>query len=173
MSCWMISLIAAVDMQGGIGKNNKLLCHLPADLQYFKAMTSGKTIIMGRKTLESIGRALPDRQNIVLSRNELSIPGVIGCHSLEQALKTAQSAKEIMIIGGESVFDAALPLAGRVYLTVIKHIFAADVFFPALDLDLWECISQVERPADDKNAYALTFSVYARKNFQKVVDKDA
>jgi dihydrofolate reductase len=166
----MISLIAAVDVHRGIGNKNSLLCHLPADLQYFKSMTLGKPVIMGRKTLESIGRALPGRQNIVLTHGWSTFTGVDVCNSLEQALQLSASAPEVMIIGGESVFADALPLADCVYLTFINQEFEADAFFPELDPDVWDCIGKVDRPSDDKNAYSLTFCYYVRKNLQKVVD---
>ena len=166
----MISIIAAIDINRGIGHKNSLLCHLPADLQYFKSMTLGKPIIMGRKTLESIGRALPGRQNIILTHGRLTVTGIEVCNPLEQALQLAASAPEVMIIGGESVFSAALPLADCVYVTFIHQEFEADAFFPTLDLDVWDCVSKVERPLDSKNAYDLTFCIYLRKNLKKVVD---
>lgn len=154
-----ISLIAAVDEQYGLGKNNQLLCHLPADLQYFKQNTLHKPIIMGRKTWESIGKPLPERMNIVVSRQLKPIEGITVVDSLEKALQVASYAPEIMIIGGAQLFAEALPLAQRIYLTHIHHVFDADVFFPALDKAVWKPVSSVLREGDEKNQWDITFAV--------------
>lgn len=158
-----ISLIAAVDEGWGIGHNNQLLCYLPADLRYFKEMTYGKPIIMGRKTFLSIGKALPGRQNIILSQHLETIEEANIAASLEEAIGLAQSALEIMVIGGGSVYQSALPLATDIYLTKIAHRFAADAFFPALDLSEWVTCSSEQRPRDEKNPYDLTFLHLTRK----------
>jgi dihydrofolate reductase len=158
----IISLIAAVDEQNGLGKDNHLLCHLPADLSHFKTLTMGKPIIMGRKTYDSIGKPLPGRLNIVLSRRELAIEGIQIADSLSKALALVPEAKEVMIIGGATVFAQALPLASRIYLTLIHHHFAADVFFPQLDESVWQCVKGVFREHDAKNSYDMTFYYYER-----------
>lgn len=157
-----ISLVAAVDENNGLGKNNELLCHLPADLKHFKELTLGKTIIMGRKTFQSIGRPLPQRQNIVLSKHAESIDGVEVAHSFDDALKLAASRSEIMIIGGEAVFQEALSRADNVYLTIIHHQFEADVHFPTLNKSIWHCLEKKFRQRDEKNIYDLTFCHYQR-----------
>lgn len=156
-----ISLIAAVDELWGLGKDNHLLCHLPADLQYFKNQTLGKPIIMGRKTYDSIGRPLPNRSNIVLSTQPIIIAGVTVLHSLEQALEFTEKEPEIMIIGGAHLFAQALPLAQRVYLTRIHHQFHADVFFPKLD-DTWHCKKTIFHAQDEKNLYDISFDIYEK-----------
>jgi dihydrofolate reductase len=158
-----INLIVAIDENRGIGKHNQLLCHLPADLKHFKTMTLGKPVIMGRKTFDSIGKPLPGRVNIVLSKQALSIQGVTVVHSLEEALQLTKNADEVMIIGGAKIFQEALPLADGVYLTLIHHTFAADVFFPTLDEGAWSphllgCFLQ-----DDKNKHDMTFYYYERR----------
>ena len=155
-----ISLIAAVDEQLGLGKNNSLLCHLPADLQHFKTATFGKPIIMGRKTFDSIGKPLPGRMNIVLSQKALVIEGVTVVSSLAAALELTQDYPEVMIIGGARVFEEAISIADRIYLTVIHHQFDADVFFPAVDKSQWDCISSRERSQDETNRYDMTFYEY-------------
>lgn len=155
----IISLIAAVDEQYGLGKNNQLLCHLPADLQYFKQNTLHKPIIMGRKTWESIGKPLPNRINIVLSKQLQATEGITVVDSLEKALQIVSDAEEIMIIGGAQLFAEALPLANRIYLTHIHHVFEADVFFPALDMTVWKPISSVFRERDAHNPWNMTFTV--------------
>lgn len=158
----IISLIAALDEAGGLGKNNQLLCHLPADLQYFKATTMGKPIIMGRHTYESIGRPLPGRLNIVLSRTTLSIPGVTVVDSVDQILDQTSTFPEIMIIGGAQLYNATIHMATRLYITRIHHRFDADVFFPNIDPQIWRCIKNEFRPHDERNEYDLTYYIYER-----------
>lgn len=157
-----ISLIAAVDEQNGMGKNNQLLCHLPSDLKYFKAQTIGKPIIMGRKTFESIGKALPGRVNIVLTRTVKEIEGVLIVDSLKEALRVTKDVPEVMIIGGADVFLQAMPLAQHIYLTRIHHTFEADVFFPILDPNTWMLKDSTHQEANEHNAFALTFCRYER-----------
>ena len=168
----VISLIAAVDEEFGLGKENKLLCHLPADLQHFKTLTLGKPIIMGRKTYQSIGRALPGRLNIVLSQSALTLPDATIVHSLTEALMLTADVPEVMIIGGAAVFSEALPLAQRLYLTRIHAQFDADVFFEAFDQQEWHCQKSIEHPKDGKNPFAMTFLYFERvvkvKNQQRV-----
>lgn len=158
----MISLIAAVDEQLALGKDNQLLCHLPADLKHFKTLTIDKPVIMGRKTFTSIGRPLPKRTNIVLSKTLDDIKGVTVVTSLQDALTTVQNAPEIMIIGGALLYREALPLADRLYITHIHHQFKADVFFPPIAQNEWHCIEQTSYTHDDNNAYDMTFCTYER-----------
>lgn len=158
-----ISLIAAVDEQGGLGKNNQLLCHLPADLQHFKALTMGKPIIMGRHTYESIGKPLPGRLNIVLSNSASSIAGVTVLDSLEKITATTKDYPEIMIIGGAQIYKQTITMASCIYLTTIKATFAADVFFPVIDKKVWFCESAIEHKRDEKNSYDMIFSIYKRR----------
>lgn len=156
----IISLIAAMDEKRGLGKENKLLCHLPADLKRFKELTKGKPIIMGRKTYDSIGKALPDRWNIVITKQNMNILDVTIVNSLEQAIALTKDIPEIMIIGGATIFEQAMPLAQRLYLTLIHAKFDADVFFPNFDETLWQCKTKQNRLHDEKNAYDLTFCCY-------------
>ena len=158
----IISLVAAIDEHRGLGKENQLLCHLPADLQHFKDLTLGKPIIMGRKTHESIGKSLPGRLNIVLSKHTVIIKDVTVVSSLQEALELTKDAPEIMIVGGGNVFIQALPLAHQVYLTLIHAQFDADVFFPELDKNIWCCKEAVERAPDEKNHYGMTFYRYEK-----------
>lgn len=151
-----------MDEQNGIGKDQKLLCHLPADLAFFKSQTMGKPMIMGRRTFESIGRALPGRRSIVLSSQEHNIPDIEIVHSVEQALTLCAQCPEIMVIGGSSVYASFLPLAQRIYVTLIHHYFSADTFFPKLNEQAWTKTILKEFAADEKNAYDLTFLCYER-----------
>ena len=158
----VISLIAALDEKGGIGFNNQLLTHLPADLKYFKTATMGKPIIMGRRTYESIGKPLPGRQNIIISQTMTELSGVLVFSDLNLAIEHTKNEPEIMIIGGAQLFAIASALANRMYLTKIHHEFRADVFFPTIDLTSWICIEQKEHVKDEKNPYDLTFYIYER-----------
>lgn len=155
----IISLIAAIDEANGLGLNNQLLCHLPADLLHFKTLTMGKPIIMGRKTYESIGRPLPGRLNIVVSRSVNNIAGTTIVNSLSQAIK-ASDESELMIIGGAELYKQSIAIANRLYITRIHHHFAADVFFPEIDPSIWHCQNQIFRQRDEKNSYDMTFYVY-------------
>ncbi|MDF1677925.1 MAG: dihydrofolate reductase [Legionellaceae bacterium] len=167
-----VSLIVAIDEQGGMGINNTLPWHLPADLAHFKKYTLGKPIIMGRKTFESIGRALPGRLNVVLSRGVFTYDGVEVVPSLEAALQLTADAREVMVVGGVRVFHEALNVADTVYLTRVHHIFEADVFFPELDKALWQETLLSQHEADDANAHNLSFYRYIRKKMQKSKNND-
>lgn len=160
----MISIVVATGKNLAIGKDNQLLWHLPADLQYFKNLTSGHTIIMGRKTHESIGRALPNRRNIVITRNsDLNFEGCEVSLSLKQALEKCKGEEEIMIIGGESIYKEALPLADRIYRTLVDDSPEADRFFPEIASNEWHQQLSLKRDADEKNKYDLHFEVWNRK----------
>jgi len=157
-----VSLIVAVDEQGGMGLKNRLPWHLPADFAHFKAHTLGKPIIMGRKTFESIGRPLPGRLNVVLSRSGCEIEGVSVVPTLEAAFALTADAPEVMVIGGSGVFQEALLVAECIYLTRVHGVFDADVFFPVLDHKIWHEALLGEHAADAANPYALSFYCYTR-----------
>lgn len=158
-----ISIIAALDKQYGIGKQQALLCHLPADLAYFKEKTLAKPIIMGRRTFESIGRPLPGRRNIVISSKLAAQDGIEIFASLDDALMACQESMEIMVIGGSVLYAATLPLADRLYLTRIEHQFeGVDCFFPDFSQQDWVCVSRHERLPDVKNPYPLLFEIWER-----------
>lgn len=155
-----LSVIVAIDQKNAIGKDNRLLWHLPADLQHFKRITSGHTIIMGRKTYDSIGKALPNRRNIVISRNkDLIIEGVEVVGSLEDGLGLCGEEKEVFIIGGAEIYRQALPYASKLYLTCVEVEADADTFFPAIDPEEWQILSEEKHAADEKNKYNYTFKV--------------
>lgn len=160
----IVSIIAAMDRNRLIGNKNQLPWHLPADLAHFKQVTMGKPVIMGRKTYESIGRPLPGRTNIVLTRSSDFHPeGVLVATGLEQALDLAAGAEEVMIIGGGSIYELALPLAGRLYLTYVENSYQGDAWFPDFDQTLWQMISSEEHRADGKNSSDYRFVTYQRK----------
>lgn len=153
-----VSLIAAMAKDRVIGMNNKMPWHLPADLMHFKKVTLGKPIIMGRKTFDSIGRPLPGRENIVLTRNpRWSVSGVTTKPSLESALDYCEDESEVMIIGGANVYAQAIPFANRMYLTFIDLDVSGDAYFPFWMSDQWtECFSESHDPCE-KNPYAYRF----------------
>lgn len=148
-----------------IGKDNDMPWHLPADLAYFKKTTLGKPVIMGRKTYDSIGRPLPGRQNIVISRDEsLNIEGVEVVQSVEQALAVASGVDEIMVIGGGAIYAHCMPKADKLYITHIDAKIDGDTQFPDYDLENeWQMLASETRQADEKNAYVLHFNVYQRR----------
>tara|TARA_R110001583_G_C5647561_1_gene408418 strand:- start:1225 stop:1824 length:600 start_codon:yes stop_codon:yes gene_type:complete len=172
ISMTILSMIVATADNNIIGKDNNMPWHLPADLAYFKKVTLGKPIIMGRKTYESIGRPLPGRRNIVISRDENYIPQGKGAEevdvvtSVEQALALVdsieESVDEVMVIGGGAIYKHCLPNADRLYVTHIKAAIDGDTQFPNFDDRCWEKISSEYRPNDEKNAYDLAFCVYQR-----------
>lgn len=160
-----ISIIVAVDRNNAIGKENQLLCHLPNDLKYFKATTLGRPVIMGRKTFESLPNgALPNRRNIVLSKNDrYKCDGCELASSLDAALALVSNEEDIFIIGGATIYKEAIGKADKLYVTHIDNKFeGVDVFFPQIDLSLWKETSRVENKADDKNKYQHSFVVYER-----------
>ncbi len=162
----ILSLIAAADEQNLIGGDNKLLWDLPADMKHFRTTTSGHSVLMGRKTYESIGRPLPNRRNIVISRQQdLQIEGCEVAASLEQALALLKenSEDEVFVIGGGEIYKRALPLADRVYLTRVHTTLEGDTYFPELLSEEWKEVSREEHEADETHAFAYTFLVYEKQ----------
>lgn len=160
----IISFVVAMDRNRLIGSRNGLPWHLPADLAHFKRVTMGKPIIMGRRTHESIGRALPGRQNIVVSRNPAY--RAAGCDvvdSFDAALAAAGDADEVMVIGGAELFERTLHRAGRIYLTVIEHTFEGDTWLPEWNPDDWTELSREQHAPDDRNPYPYRFELLERR----------
>ncbi|MGF1909050.1 type 3 dihydrofolate reductase [Vibrio kasasachensis] len=155
----IISMIAAMADERVIGKDNQMPWHLPADFAWFKRCTLGKPVVMGRKTYESIGRPLPGRLNIIISRdNQLSIEGVITVTSIEHALQAVGDVEEVMIIGGGAIYSACLPLANKLYITHIDAQIDGDTQFPAWSDAFAESYSE-NYAADEKNAYNMRFVI--------------
>lgn len=158
-----VSLIVAADENNLIGASNRLPWHLPADLKHFKQVTMGKPMVMGRKTLESIGRPLPGRRSIVLTKRAgFTAPGCEVAGSLEQALLMADSAEEVMVIGGAEIFQQALPQASRIYLTRVHSRFEGDTYFPELEQGGWREVSREAHAPDDKNLWPYSFILLER-----------
>lgn len=164
----MISIIVAYAANGVIGKQNDLPWYLPADLKRFKELTSGHTVIMGRRTFESIiarlGHPLPKRTNIVLTHNDAyDSRGTLIAHDLADAFSLSPQNEEVFIIGGSTVFDEALQLADRIYATEIKQNLEGDVFFPEFDKSKWTITQRESHSADEKNQFDYDFITYERK----------
>ena len=161
-----LTLVVAVAENGIIGHGGQLPWHLPDDLKRFKSLTMGKPMLMGRRTFESIGRPLPGRTSLVLTRSTRwsPPPGVIAVHSIEDALAEARrgGAAELAVIGGADVFRLTLPLASRIELTRVHADVRGDVSFPPLDPREWRETARIEHPADARHEHALTFSVLER-----------
>ena len=162
-----LAIIAALDEQNGIGKQGGLLCHLPADLKHFKEVTTGHTVIMGRKTFESLPKgALPNRTNIVLTsdKNIENYPGCVVVRSLDEALAHSQEDEVLFIIGGGEVYRSSMDLADKLYITRIHHTFnGADTFFPKIDADSWELVEERRHQKDDKHKFNFSFQTYMKK----------
>jgi dihydrofolate reductase len=158
------SLVVAVARNGVIGRDNQLPWRLPDDLAYFKRVTMGHPIVMGRRTHESIGHALPGRLNIVVSRNPgFRAPGCVVVRSLDEAWKAAADAQEVCVIGGTSLFRESLPLADRIHLTEVQADVEGDTFFPAFDRSQWTEREVERHPSDGRNAYPFRILVLERK----------
>ncbi|PKG24030.1 dihydrofolate reductase [Niallia nealsonii] len=161
----MISLIVAMDKNNVIGYKNDLPWHLPADLKYFKKITTGHPIIMGRKTRDSIGRNLPNRENIVITRNKEYRPeGCTVFYSIEDWRKWSQTQneEEMFIIGGAEIFKETLSFTDRLYITKIDAEYPGDTFFPEMDWGNWKLVSEVEGQKDENNSVDYQFLVYER-----------
>jgi dihydrofolate reductase len=161
----LISMIVAMAANRVIGSNNKIPWRLPRDQQRFRAITMGKPIIMGRKTYESIGRPLPGRHNIVVSRNpDYQAQGCTAVHSPEAALLAASGAEEVVVIGGAYLYEYFLPLSGRLYLTILEEKFTGDTFFPEFDSSEWHTTLVETHEPEEKNAHRYQFMILEREN---------
>ncbi len=158
-----ISLIAAMGENRVIGKQGGLPWRLPADLRFFKQTTWGRPVIMGRVTWDSVGRPLPGRRNIVVSRRKDFAPvGAEVANSLDAALRLVADEPEVFVVGGAQLYTAALPRADRIYLTVIHQEFEGDTWFPEFEGPAWRLVSRDDRGADSENPYPFSFLVYER-----------
>ncbi|QQL50697.1 dihydrofolate reductase [Mucilaginibacter ginkgonis] len=157
-----LSVVVATAPDNAIGKYNALLWRMPADLKHFKDITSGHAVIMGRKTFDSIGKPLPNRRNIIITRQAMQIPGCEVTHNIDEAIDLCRNEAEVFVIGGAEIYRQSLPMVSRVYLTLVHHSFDADTFFPELDKNDWKEISRVDHPSDEKNPYPYSFITLER-----------
>lgn len=161
----MISFLLAMDRNRVIGKDNDMPWHLPADLAYFKKTTMGHPIVMGRKTHEAIGKALPGRRNVIVTRNPAyKAEGCEVVHSVDEAVALFRNDEEVFVIGGAQLFEAFFSYADRLYITCIDDSFAGDTYFPKIVEDEWQKISDEKGGKDEKNPYPFAFLVYERKS---------
>jgi dihydrofolate reductase len=160
----IVSLVLARGENGVIGRGNGLPWRLPRDLRHFKQLTTDHTIIMGRKTYDTIGRPLPNRRSIVISRNpRFAAEGVEVAGSLEEALKLAAPDDEVFVIGGAQIYQEALPVASRIYVTSVHASPPGDVTFPPVDESVWRLAESESFDADEQNQYGVTFEVFERR----------
>ena len=165
----LVTIVVAADERGGIGVAGRLPWHLPADLRRFKALTMGKPMVMGRRTWDSIGRPLPGRQSIVMTRDRaLALPGATVVHSFEEALRAARGRVELCVIGGAEIFAEALPAAGVIELTRVHSRVDADTYFPAIDPHDWRETHRETHPTDNAHAYPFSFITLERRTDQPV-----
>jgi dihydrofolate reductase len=159
----MISIIVAMSRNRVIGKDNQLVWHLPADLRHFKETTMGRPVIMGRKTFESMGKSLPGRTNVVVTRQEgFKAKDCIVAPSVGQALEMVSGEPEIFIAGGGEIYSQSLPLTERMYITVIDNEFVGDTFFPEFPEKEWKLVEEKEHRADERNRYSMVFQTWDR-----------
>lgn len=160
----MITLIAAAGENNELGKDNDLVWHLPDDFKRFKKLTTGHHIIMGRKTFESFPKPLPNRRHLVITRNkEYQKEGAIVVHSLDEALLKAQNDPQPFVIGGGEIYNLAIDSAEKIELTRVHGTFEADTYFPEIDMDKWQLISEVKHEKDEKHNYSFSYLTYERK----------
>jgi dihydrofolate reductase len=161
----MIILIAAIAENNALGKNNDLLWHLPDDFKHFKETTSGHYIIMGRKTFESFPKPLPNRTHIIITRQKnYFYEGCIVVADLETALSFCPKNDDIYVIGGGEIYSQSIEFADQLEITLVHHSFEADVFFPEINPEKWQLVSELYHPQDEKHSYDFSFQTYIRKN---------
>ena len=158
----IISLIAAMDKNRLIGSDNGLPWHLPADFKHFKEVTMGKPVVMGRKTFESIGKPLPGRQNIIISRSGYQAEGVVVVDSIDAALEAVSAADEVMVIGGANFYEQMISRADKMYLTFVDAECKGDAWFPEFRESDWQIVSTTEHLRDEKNKYSFKIVEYKR-----------
>ncbi len=158
----MLSVIVAIARNGVIGDKNALLWHIAEDMRYFRATTSGHTVVMGRKTYESIGRPLPKRRNIVLSRGDVAIEGCEVMHSLEEAIEATRSEEEVFIIGGAQIYASAMEKADRLYITHIEADYQGDTHFPEWSAEDWRLVHSEHYERGEEFSESFSFNVYER-----------
>lgn len=160
----MIILIAAAAENNALGKDNRLLWHLPDDFKRFKQLTTGHHIIMGRKTFESFPKPLPNRTHVIITRQQYDAPeGCIVVDSLEKAIAVCPEGEDAFVIGGGEIYKLAMPAADKIDLTRVHTTLDADTFFPAIDPAEWELVGSEFHPEDERHAYGFTFQQFIRK----------
>ncbi len=157
-----ITAVVAIASNYAIGKNNQLLWYLPNDLKHFKNITAGGTIIMGRKTFDSVGKPLPKRRNIVITRQDIAIEGCEVVKSIDEAIALCKTEDEVFIVGGAEIYRQAMHLTNRIYLTIVHQSFDADTFFPEIDYKDWKETDREDHEADEKHQFSYSFITLER-----------
>jgi len=159
-----LSIIVAKATNNVIGNNNTLIWHLPSDLKYFKKLTTGNTIIMGRKTFDSIGKPLPNRRNVIITRNSnLKIEGCEVVNSLEEAIQLSSSDENVFIVGGADIYRQSMTMAQTLYVTEVHAEFNGDSYFPEIEPSKWIEIKREDHNADEKNSLDYSFVTYNKR----------
>ncbi|MDB4927060.1 dihydrofolate reductase [Mucilaginibacter sp.] len=158
----IVSIVVAISENHAIGKDNKLLWHLPKDLKHFKEITTGGTVIMGRKTYDSVGRPLPNRRNIVITRQPITIEGCEVVNSIDAALALCADEAEVFIVGGAEIYKQAMHLTDKIYLTIVHADFEADTYFPEIKADIWKETERQDHEPDEKNTLPYSFVTLER-----------
>jgi dihydrofolate reductase len=160
----IVSLIVAISNNYCIGKDNQLLWHLPKDLKFFKQHTTGKPVVMGRKTFDSIGKPLPNRRNIVISTNKnLTIEGAEVVSSLQEAIVLCKGEEEVCIIGGGKIYNEAISIVNKMYITLVDTDIDGDTYFPKINLNNWYEVFSEKQFKDEKHVFDYTFKIYVRE----------
>jgi dihydrofolate reductase len=157
-----ITIVVAISSNYAIGKNNQLLWHLPKDLKHFKDITAGGTVIMGRKTFDSVGKPLPKRRNIIITRQNIQIEGCEVVNSLDAAIALCKGEQEVFIVGGAEIYRQAMHISNRIYLTIVHHTFDADTYFPEIDYKDWTETAKEDHQTDEKHQFAFSFITLER-----------
>ena len=157
------TIVVAISENNAIGKDNQLLWYLPADLKHFKNITTGHTVIMGRKTYDSVGKPLPNRRNIIITRKDITIEGCEVVKSIEDALALCADEKEVFIVGGAEIYKQSIHLTDRIYLTIVHQEFDADSFFPVINYDEWLETEREDHQPDEKNKLPYSFITLDRR----------
>ncbi|MDB5010718.1 MAG: dfrA [Mucilaginibacter sp.] len=158
----IVSIVVAISENHAIGKDNKLLWHLPNDLKHFKEITTGHTIIMGRKTYDSVGRPLPNRRNIIITRQNMTIAGCEVVNSIDAALALCADEAEVFIVGGAEIYRQSLQLTDRIYLTIVHQEFDGDSYFPDIKENEWAATAREDHEPDNKNLLPYSFITFKR-----------
>ncbi len=159
----IISIVVAIAENHAIGKDNKLLWYLPNDLKHFKTITSGHTVIMGRKTYDSVGKPLPNRRNIIITRQQIDIPGCEVVNSLDQAIALCKTEEEVFIVGGAEIYRQSMTITNKIYLTIVHHNFEGDTYFPDIEENIWIETEREDHDPDEKNKLAYSFITLERR----------
>ena len=158
-----VSIVVAISQNHAIGKDNKLLWYLPNDLKHFKTITTGHTVIMGRKTYESVGKPLPNRRNIIITRQNITIEGCEVVSSIEAALALCADEAEVFIVGGAEIYRQSLHLTDRIYLTIVHKEFDGDSYFPEIEANVWKETAREDHEPDIKNSLPYSFITFERQ----------